>query len=156
MKKEMFNVWYNEYGKELAEKVLPINADELSEKEVRRKAKEIFSYTYDLFSEFMSNRLSPMYDHIMCHLESLTEYAEEFSMRKKCAEEIRKDITPYMTKLYDSYYKEKSIKKEQFDSLRSHFGEVLSNAKETINNCDSMLSMLKEEKKNVESLLVTE
>lgn len=156
MKKEMFNVWYNEYGKELAEKVLPINADELSEKEVRRKAKEIFSYTYDLFSEFMSDRLSPMYDHIICHLESLTEYAEEFSMRKKCAEEIRKDITPYMTKLYDSYYKEKSIKKEQFDSLRSHFGEVLSNAKETINNCDSMLSMLKEEKKNVESLLVTE
>lgn len=156
MKKEMFNVWYNEYGKELAEKVLPINADELSEKEVRRKAKEIFSYTYDLFSEFMSDRLSPMYDHIICHLESLTEYAEEFSMRKKRAEEIRKDITPYMTKLYDSYYKEKSIKKEQFDSLRSHFGEVLSNAKETINNCDSMLSMLKEEKKNVESLLVTE
>ena len=156
MKKEMFNVWYNEYGKELAEKVLPINADELSEKEVRRKAKEIFSYTYDLFSEFMSDRLSPMYDHIICHLESLTEYAEEFSMRKKCAEEIRKDITPYMTKLYDSYYKEKSIKKEQFDSLRSHFGEVLSNAKETINNCDAMLSMLKEEKKNVESLLVTE
>lgn len=154
MKKEMFNVWYNEYGRELAKKVLPI--DDVEEKEVRRKAKEIFSYTYDLFSEFMSDRLSPMYDHIICHLESLTEYAEEFSMRKKCAEEIRKDITPYMTKLYDSYYKEKSIKKEQFDSLRSHFGKVLSNAKETINNCDAMLSMLKEEKKNVESLLVTE
>ena len=154
MKKEMFNVWYNEYGRELAKKVLPI--DDVEEKEVRRKAKEIFSYTYDLFSEFMSDRLSPMYDHIIYHLESLTEYAEEFSMRKKCAEEIRKDITPYMTKLYDSYYKEKSIKKEQFDSLRSHFGEVLSNAKETINNCDTMLSMLKEEKKNVESLLVTE
>ena len=154
MKKEMFNVWYNEYGRELAKKVLPI--DDVEEKEVRRKAKEIFSYTYDLFSEFMSDRLSPMYDHIICHLESLTEYAEEFSMRKKCAEEIRKDITPYMTKLYDSYYKEKSIKKEQFDSLRSHFGKVLSNTKETINNCDAMLSILKEEKKNVESLLVTE
>lgn len=154
MKKEMFNVWYNEYGRELAKKVLPI--DDVEEKEIRRKAKEIFSYIYDMFSEFMSDRLSPMYDHIICHLESLTEYAEEFSMRKKCAEEIRKDITPYMTKLYDSYYKEKSIKKEQFDSLRSHFGEVLSNTKETINNCDAMLSMLKEEKKNVESLLVTE
>lgn len=154
MKKEMFNVWYNEYGRELAKKVLPI--DDVEEKEIRRKAKEIFSYTYDMFSEFMSDRLSPMYDHIICHLESLTEYAEEFSMRKKCAEEIRKDITPYMTKLYDSYYKEKSIKKEQFDSLRNHFGEVLSNTKETINNCDAMLSMLKEEKKNVESLLVTE
>ena len=38
MKKEMFNVWYNEYGKELAEKVLPINADELSEKEDRRRS----------------------------------------------------------------------------------------------------------------------
>ena len=24
------------------------------------------------------------------------EYAEEFAMRKKCAEEIRNDITPYM------------------------------------------------------------
>lgn len=154
MKKEMFNVWYNEYGRELAKKVLPI--DDVEEKEVRRKAKEIFSYTYDMFSEFMIDRLIPMYDHIICHLESLTEYAEEFSMRKKCAEEIRKEVTPYMTELYDSYYKEKSIKKEQFDSLRSHFGEILSNAKETINNCDNMLSMLKEEKKHIESLLVTE
>ena len=154
MKKEMFNVWYNEYGKELAKNALPI--DDADEKEIRRKAKEIFSYTYDLFSEFMSDRLSPMYDHIICHLESLSEYAEEFAIRKKCAEELRNDITPYMTNLYDSYYKEKSIKKEQFDSLRNHFGEILSNAKDTINNCDSMLSMLKQEKKYVESLLVTE
>lgn len=154
MKKEMFNVWYNEYGKELAKKALPI--DDVDEKEIRRKAKEIFSYTYGLFSEFMCDRLSPMYEHIICHLESLNEYAEEFAMRKKCAEELRNDITPYMTNLYDSYYKEKSIKKEQFDSLRNHFGEILSNAKDTINNCDSMLSMLKQEKKYVESLLVTE
>ena len=154
MKKEMFNVWYNEYGRELAKKVLPI--DDVEEKEVRRKAKEIFSYTYDLFSEFMSDRLSPMYDHIIYHLESLTEYAEEFAMRKKRAEELRNDITPYMTNLYDSYYKEKSIKKEQFDSLKNHFGEILSNAKNTINDCNAMLSMLKQEKKLVESLLVTE
>ena len=154
MKKEIFNVWYNAYGKELAKNALPI--DDVDEKEIRKKAKEIFSYTYDIFSEFMCDRLSPMYEHIICHLESLNEYAEEFSMRKKCAEEIRKDITPYMTKLYDSYYKEKSIKKEQFDSLRNHFGEVLSNAKNTINNCDNMLSTLKQEKKHVESLLVTE
>ena len=48
MKKEMFNVWYNKYGKELAKNALPI--DDVDEKEIRRKAKEIFSYTYALFS----------------------------------------------------------------------------------------------------------
>lgn len=154
MKKEMFNVWYNEYGRELAKNALPI--DDVDEKEIRRKAKEIFSYTYNMFSDFMCDRLSPMYDHIICHLESLNEYSEEFTMRKKCAEELRNDITPYMTELYDSYYEEKSIKKEQFDSLKNHFGEILSNAKNTINNCDAMLSTLKQEKKLVESLLLTE
>ena len=154
MKKKMFNIWYNEYGKELAKNALPI--DDVNEKEIRRKAKEIFSYTYSLFSEFMCDRLSPMRDHIIDYLENLNEYAEEFAMRKKRAEELRNNITPHMTNLYDSYYKEKSIKKEQFDSLKNHFGEILSNAKNTINNCDAMLSMLKQEKKLVESLLVTE
>ena len=154
MKKKMFNIWYNKYGKELAKNALPI--DDVNEKEIRRKAKEIFSYTYSLFSEFMCDRLSPMRDHIIDYLENSNEYAEEFTMRKKCAEELRNDITPHMTNLYDSYYKEKSIKKEQFDSLKNYFGEILSNAKNTINNCDAMLSMLKQEKKLVESLLVTE
>ena len=154
MKKKMFNIWYNEYGKELAKNALPI--DDVDEKEIRRKAKEIFSYTYALFSEFMCDRLSPIHDHIIDYLESSNEYAKELAMRKKHAEELRNDITPYMTNLYDSYYKEKSIKKEQFDSLKNHFGEILFNAKNTINNCDAMLSMLKQEKKLVESLLVTE
>ena len=94
MKKKMFNVWYNEYGKELAKNALPI--DDVDEKEIRRKAKEIFSYTYSLFSEFMCNRLSPMYDHIIDYLENSNEYAEEFAMRKKRAEKLRDDITPYM------------------------------------------------------------
>ena len=93
---------------------------------------------------------------IIDYLENSNEYTEEFAMRKKCAEELRNDITPYMTNLYDSYYKEKSIKKEQFDSLKNHFGEILSNAKNAINDCDAMLSMLKQEKKLVESLLMTE
>lgn len=154
MKKEMFNVWYNGYGKELAKNALPI--DDVDEKEIRRKAKEIFSYTYNMFSDFMCDRLSPIHDHIIDYLENSNEYTEEFAMRKKCAEELRDDITPYLTNLYDSYYKEKSIKKEQFDSLKNHFGEILSNAKNTINDCNAMLSMLKQEKKLVESLLVTE
>ena len=44
MKKEMFNVWYNKYGKELAKNALPI--DDVDEKEIRRKAKKIFSLEY--------------------------------------------------------------------------------------------------------------
>ena len=94
MKKEMFNVWYNEYGKELAKNALPI--DDVYEKEIRRKAKEIFSCTYSLFSEFMCDRLSPIHDYIIDYLENSNEYTEEFAMRKKCAEELRNDITPYM------------------------------------------------------------
>lgn len=154
MKKKMFNLWYNEYGRELAKNALPI--DDVEEKEIRRKAKEIFSYTYNLFAEFMCERLIPMDNHIRCHLRSIDDLYEEYYARKLMAEYTRDDIIPYMTDLYDSYYKEKSIKKEHFDSLRKHFGELLSSAKEEIKNCDNMLIMLKREKKDVESLLVTE
>ena len=84
------------------------------------------------------------------------DIAEIKTRAAKDGEELRKDITPHMTNLYDSYYKEKSIKKEQFNSLKNYFGEILSNAKNTINDCGAMLSMLKQEKKLVESLLVTE
>ncbi len=154
MKKEMFNLWYNEYGRGLAIDALPI--DDVDEKEIRRKAKEIFSYTYDIFSEFMCDRLAPLYDHIVCQNDVINEMHKEICMRKKDAETIRDEITPHMTKLYDSYYKEKSIDKEQFHSLKKYFGEILSDAKEKINACDVTLSILKREKKYVESLLVTE
>lgn len=59
MKKEMFNVWYKEYGRELAKNALPI--DDVDEKEIRRKAKEIFSYTYNLFSEFIESERRKMF-----------------------------------------------------------------------------------------------
>lgn len=154
MKKEMFNLWYNEYGKELAKKVLPI--DDVEEKEIRRKAKEIFSYTYNMFSDFMCEKLSPMFEDIIAHLTYLNDICDEINMKKFSAERVRDEITPHMTELYDSYYKEKSIKKEQFDSLKSHFGKILSNAKDTIRECDTMLTIVKKEKKDVESLLVTE
>lgn len=154
MKKEMFNVWYNNYGRELAKNSFPI--DDVGEKEVRRKAKEIFTQAYDIFSECMNERLVPMYDHIIKHIEGLNELRIRFSERKECAESVRNEIVPHLTRLYDSFYKDKSIDKEQFESLKKHFGKVYSDAKETIVNCNAMLSMLKQEKRYVESLLVTE
>ena len=100
MKKEMFNVWYNEYGRELAKNALPI--DDVDEKDIRRKAKEIFSYTYSLFSEFMCNRLSPIHDHIIDYLENSNEYAEEFAMRKKTCRRTSQRYNPLyeIQKLY--------------------------------------------------------
>ena len=44
------------------------------------------------FFQFMCDRLSPMRDHIIDYLENSNEYAEEFTMRKKWAEELRNEI----------------------------------------------------------------
>lgn len=95
MKKEMFNLWYNEYGRGLAIDALPI--DDVDEKEIRRKAKEIFSHTYSLFLEFMCDRLSPIHDHIIDYLENSNEYTEEFAMRKKTCRRTSQRYNP----LYD-------------------------------------------------------
>lgn len=153
MKKEMFNVWYKEYGRGLAKEALPI--DDVNEKELRMKAKEIFSHSYDIFFDYMNERLLPISTDIVEHVSELDELYERFIEKKYCAENIRDEIIPRLTTLYDLFYKNKSIDKEQFDSLKSYFGEIYSNAKATINRCDEMISVLKREKRCVESLLVT-
>ena len=153
MKKEMFNQWYEEYGKEIAKNSLPI--DNVDEKEIRITAKEIFNKAYDIFFDYMNKRLIPMYDHIIKHMGDLDELRERFSERKMCAESVKNEITPQLTKLYDSFYKDKFISKEQFDSLKSYFGKMFSESKRIIMDCNNMLSMLKQERRYVESLLPT-
>ena len=54
--------------------------DDVDEKEIRRKAKEIFSYTYALFSEFMCDRLSPIHDYIFVVLVLFISTVSVFAM----------------------------------------------------------------------------
>ena len=129
---------------------------DVDEKFIRREAKKMFSSVYNLTSTCFAEKLISMQDCVNGHIQYLIEQKYELLERKFCLEHLLKDETDILTDLYDSYYKEKSIKKEHFDSLRKHFGQVLSSAREEIKNCDNMLIMLKREKKDVESLLVTE
>lgn len=154
MKKELFEVWYHEYGRDLAKDSLPI--DDVEEKEIRRKAKKIFSSMYDMFSNFMNDRLNLVYEQIIDNINFLNNAYNEWSVRKNSAEIMRDKSIPHLTKLYDSYYNEKSIGKEQFDSLRHHFAEIVENSRHTIKDADKILSEIKHERKLLESLLITE
>jgi len=151
MKKRMFELWYHEVGKEIAEKCLPI--DDATDNELRIEAKRIFNSTYGIFSSFMEDRLMYMKDEIQDHLLGLEAEKEEWLEEKEKAEDMKNEITPYMTELYDCYFKERSIKKEQFERLKAHFGKILDYCGEVIGHCELNLSELKRERKLVESLL---
>lgn len=154
MKKKIFSLWYDKYGRELAKSVLPI--DDVDEKEIRRKAKDIFSYTYDIFSEFMCDRINIMQPQITKKMNENRKLYKILCEQRASAEKIKKDLIPYMTELYNGYYKENSIKKEHFESLKKHFGNMLDSCKHTIKNCDYNMIKLNKEYKMAESLLVTE
>lgn len=152
MKKNMFELWYEKFGRDLAKKTLPI--DDVEEKELRKEAKKIFSYTYDLFSESMNERLVLLQDYVREHIYSLQDLYEENKAHKDVAELAKKSVTLQMTQLYDSFYKNKSIDEDLFKSLKSHFGNIHENAKQTIKACEENLVEIKREIKLAESMII--
>lgn len=152
MKKNMFELWYYEYGKEFAKKSLPI--DDVTDKEMRREAKKIFNSVYGITSEFMCDRLSFFQDDVKRTLNELNKKRENYLAQKKLLEPSKTEVTLIMTDLYDSYFEKKSITKEHFTTVKRYLAKNLKRIKQEIRTYDICLRKVKENIKLVESLLI--
>lgn len=156
MKKEMFDYWYDDFGRELTLETYPhdCEVDEKLEKELRRKAKKIFSSVYNMFSNLMSYKLEPLQEDVYCNIESLNRNLEHImDYRKYLVSEIER-ITNITTEMYDLYFANK-IDKDFFNKMKSTYGEWLKNLKRELNNSDGVIKEIKEEKKDLESLIIS-
>ena len=157
MKKEMFDCWYDDFGRDLAIETCPYDYKEMEDdawnKELRRKAKKIFSSIYNMFSNVMSYKLEPMQEEIyekMLYLNSNID--STLSYKQFLINEIEK-ITNITTKMYDLYFENK-IDKNFFNEMKSFYGEQLRNLKRELNNADGLIKEIKQEKKDLESLII--
>ena len=159
MKKELFEKWYAECGRNLAIETCPYDYKEMEEdvweKELRRKAKKIFSSVYNMFSDSMVDKLDILQDDIYEHLDEINaDYNSAINQKNKLEKSI-KDITDKNTKLYDFYFAKK-IDKDYFDEMKSYYGEILSELKCHKFHANELLHNIKVYKKNIESLVISE
>lgn len=157
MKKEMFDYWYDDFGRDLAIETCPYDYKEMEDdawnKELRRKAKKIFSSVYNMFSNVMSYKLEPMqeeiYEKMLCLNSNINS---TLGYKQFLINEIEK-ITNITTKMYDLYFENK-IDKIFFNEMKSFYGEQLKNLKRELNNIDGLIKEIKQEKKDLESLII--
>ena len=157
MKKEMFDYWYDDFGRDLAIETCPYDYKEMEDdawnKELRRKAKKIFSSVYNMFSNVMSYKLELMqeeiYEKMLCLNSNINS---TLSYKQFLINEIEK-ITNITTKMYDLYFENK-IDKNFFNEMKSFYGEQLRNLKRELNNADGLIKEIKQEKKDLESLII--
>ena len=154
MKKRIFEIWYDEYGKELATSSYPIDDDILSEKDIRIRAKSIFSDLYDLIKYENDINLSFIQNKVKEFISENKNITLRLSENKKILENEKSEIVAILTNLYDEYFKNHSIDKTYFDKMRRFYGEKLSNYKHSIKEIEQLISCNKSEKKSVESLLI--
>ena len=158
MKKELFEKWYADCGRNLAIETCPYDykemEDDVWEKELRRKAKKIFSSIYDIFSDSINNRLSILQDDVRNKLDEIrNDYNSAMFQKNKLESEI-KEVTEKSTKLYD-YYFDNKIDKEYFEEMKSYYGNKLSELKCHQFHVNELLHNIKVYKKEIESLLFT-
>lgn len=157
MKKEMFDYWYDDFGRDLAIETCPYDYKEMEDdvwnKELRRKAKKIFSSVYNMFSNVMSYKLELIQEEIyekMLYLNSNID--STLSCKQFLINEIKK-ITNINTKMYDLYFENK-IDKNFFNEMKLFYGEQLRNLKRELNNVDGLIKEIKQEKKDLKSLII--
>ena len=159
MKKQLFNKWYKEYGRGLAIETCPYDykemEDDVWEKELRRKAKIIFSSVYNLYSDELVNSLELVQEDVKSGLYEMNEdYKKGILIRTKA----EKDLAQYKslaTELYDMH-KTKEIKEEYFERLKTLFGERITMLKSYLADTEKILKAIKKDKKNLELLVVSE
>lgn len=157
MKKEMFDYWYDDFGRDLVIETCPYDYKEMEDdvwnKELRRKAKKIFSSVYNVFSNVMSYKLESIqreiYEKIL-YLNSNINNTLEY--KQFLINEIEK-ITNITTKMYNLYFENK-IDKNFFNDMKSFYGEQLKNLKKGLNNTECLIKEIKQEKKDLESLII--
>lgn len=157
MKKEMFDYWYDDFGRDLAIETCPYDYKEMEDdawnRELRRKAKKIFSSVYNMFSNVMSYKLESLQEEVyekMLYLNS--NINSTLGYKQFLINEIEK-ITNITTKMYDLYFENK-IDKDFFNEMKSFYGEQLRNLKTELNNADALIKEIKQEKKDLESLII--
>ena len=159
MKKELFKKWYKEYGKNLAIETCPYDykemEDDVWEKELRRKAKKIFSSVYDVYSNELVNSLELIQENVRTALfEMNQDYQQGIKIRNKAIEDLT-ECKELATELYN-LHKTKEIKEEYFEKLKSVLGERIGVLQSYVNNTEKVLKGIKKDKKNMEHLVVSD
>lgn len=159
MKKELFKKWYREYGKELAIETCPYDnketENELWEKELRRKAKKIFSSVYNVYSNELVDSLELIQEDVRTALiEMNQDYKQGIRIRNKAIEDLT-ECKELATELYN-LHKTKEIKEEYFEKLKSVLGERIGVLQSYITNTEKVLKAIKKDKKNMEHLVVSD
>lgn len=159
MKKELFKKWYREYGRNLAIETCPYDnketEDDVWEKELRRKAKKIFSSVYDMYSNELVNSLEVIQEDVRTALFKMNQdYEQGIRIRNKAIEDLTgcKELT---TELYN-LHKTKEIKEEYFEKLKSVLGKRIEIVQSYITNTEKILKAIKKDKKNMEHLVVSD
>ena len=158
MKKEIFENLYESYGRNLDIETCPYDYKEMEDdawnRELRRKAKKIFSSIYNMFSNEIVNKLDYLQDDIYERLNEIKNDYNSAMYHKNKLEKSIKEITDKNTKLYDFYFAKK-IDKEYFDEMKSYYGELLAELKCHLLYDNELLHNIKIYKKEIESLIVT-
>lgn len=159
MKKEIFENWYELYGRNLVIETCPYDYKEMEDdawnRELRRKAKKIFSSVYNIFSNEIADKLDYLQDGVYERLIEINKDYNSAMIEKNKLEKSIKEITDKNTKLYDFYFAKK-IDKEYFDEMKVYYGEILSELKRHLFCVNTLLHNIKVYKKAIESLIVTD
>ena len=158
MKKELFKKWYKEYGRELAIETCPYDykemEDDVWEKELRRKAKKIFSSVYNMYRNELVDSFKLVQKDAM---NSLYKIKQDYQQTTKIRNKAEKELEQYRelaTELYN-LHKTKEIKEEYFESLKTLFGERIATLKSHISDTEKILKGIKKDKKNMEHLVLS-
>ena len=150
MKKKLFNKWYNKYGKSFASMTFPLGEDD--EKEIRKRAKQIYNTVYDdVTKEFRDSLLiaqDGIYDKII-ELKADIAKSKDFL---QFLNEKREDFISSLTVLYDNYYRNQ-IPLEVFQYSKKVMADELDNIRIAFLEHETNLSMMKDALKKYDFLL---
>lgn len=159
MKKELFKKWYKEYGRELAIETCPYDYKEMEydvwEKELRRKAKKIFSSVYNMYCNEMVDRLCEVQDEVFLALNRMQEDLNNAVGFRIKIENNLKEFRDFSTELYD-VHNEKKIDDEYFKKMKSFYGEGISDYKQNLHNVETVIKEIKKAMKKTECLIISE
>ena len=151
MKKKLFKIWYSDYGKDM---IKNLSSDDKDERQIMRTAKNIFSSVYNMFSNEIAYRLENLQSDIMNNIRFINNHMEDFITRKDMVECELSEYKAMATELYD-LHREKKIDDEFFEKSKSFYGEKIDELKASVHNLELMIKMGKNEKKELESLLLS-
>lgn len=150
MKKILFNKWYEKYGRSFASMTFPYN--ETDEKEIRKRAKTIYSTVYNDVADSFRENLLIVQDEVYNKIIDIKECIEENKDFIKFIKSKKNAYISALTNMYNSY-KKGEMNKEVFESNKKIMCNEVDTLKETININTVKGIMLKDALKKYEFLL---